>query len=76
MGEEEVRTVARCPSPENPSCPKCGAVHVIKAGHTPTGQQRWECKACGSPFGPTLGTPLYRLHTPAAARFGGGAAPG
>ena len=57
--------MARRPSPDNPPCPRCGAVHVAKEGHTPKGQQRWQCRGCGKTFGPTLGTPLYRLHTPA-----------
>jgi transposase-like protein len=58
--------MVRRPSPANPPCPRCGASDVAKAGHTPSGQQRWECRGCGKTFGPTLGTPLYRLHTPAA----------
>lgn len=58
--------MARHPSPGNPPCPRCGATSVVKDGHTPTGQQRWQCRGCGQSFGPTLGTPLYRLHTPAA----------
>jgi transposase-like protein len=58
--------MARPPSPDNPPCPHCGAVHVTKEGHTPSGQQRWQCRGCGKTFGPTLGTALYRLHTPAA----------
>ena len=57
--------MARRPSPDNPPCPRCGAGHVAKEGHTPRGQQRWQCRGCGKTFGPTLGTPLYRLHTPA-----------
>ena len=57
--------MARRPSPDNPPCPRCGAVHVAKEGHTPKGQQRWQCRGCGKTFGPPLGTPLYRLHTPA-----------
>jgi transposase-like protein len=58
--------MARCPSPDNPPCPRCGGGHVAKEGRTPSGQQRWQCRGCGKTFGPTLGTPLYRLHTPAA----------
>jgi transposase-like protein len=57
--------MARQPRSDNPPCPRCGAAHVVKDGHTPTGQQRWRCRGCGQTFGPTLGTPLYRLHTPA-----------
>ena len=58
--------MARRPSPDNPPCPRCGAAAVVKDGHTPTGQQRWHCHGCTRTFGPTLGTPLFRLHTPAA----------
>jgi transposase-like protein len=38
---------------------------VVKDGHK-RGQQRWRCRGCDRTFGPTVGTPLYRLHTPAA----------
>jgi transposase-like protein len=38
---------------------------VVKDGHK-RGQQRWRCRGCERTFGPTVGTPLYRLHTPAA----------
>ena len=58
--------MARRPCPDNPPCPRCGGGHVAKEGHTPSGQQRWQCRGCGKTFGPTLGTPLYRLRTPAA----------
>ena len=58
--------MARRPSPANPPCPRCGAGDVAKEGRTPSGLQRWQCRDCGKTFGPTLGTPLYRLHTPAA----------
>ena len=58
--------MARPPSLDNPPCPRCGAVHTAKEGYTPSGRQRWQCRGCGKTFGPTLGTPLYRLHTPAA----------
>ena len=58
--------MARPPSPDHPPCPHCGAVHVAKAGHTPSGQPRWPCRGCGKPCGPTLGTPLDRRHPPAA----------
>ena len=57
--------MARHPSPNNPACPRCGAAHVIQHGHTPQHQQRWLCRGCGRTFGPTFGTPLYRLRTSA-----------
>ena len=55
--------MARRPSPDNPSCPHCGATHVIRNGHK-DGRQRWVCRGCGRSFGPTFGTPMYRLRTP------------
>lgn len=58
--------MARRPSPNHPSCPHCGATSVVKAGRTRAGRQRWQCRDCCRTFGPTIGTPLYRLHTPAA----------
>ena len=58
--------MVRSPAPDNPSCPRCGAEHVVKHGRTPTGRPRWRCRRCAQTFGPTLGTPLYRLHTPAS----------
>lgn len=58
--------MARHRSPDNPPCPRCGSAAVVKNGRTRTGQQRWDCHGCDHGFGSTLGTPLYRLHTPAA----------
>ncbi len=58
--------MARHPSAENPPCPRCGVAAVVRDGHTRTGRQRFACRGCGKTFGPTLGTPLYRLHTPPA----------
>ena len=58
--------MARRRSPNNPPCPRCGSGQVVKDGHTRTGQQRWDCHGCDQSFGPTLGTPLYRLRTPTA----------
>jgi len=56
--------MARRRSPDNPSCPRCGATHVILNGHK-DGRQRWVCRECGRSFGPTFGTAMYRLRTPA-----------
>jgi len=53
----------RTPSPDNPSCPHCQSIHVIKNGRK-NGRQRWLCRHCGRTFGPTYGTPMYRLRTP------------
>ena len=49
-----------------PPCPKgaCGAPHVVRNGSL-GGRQRYHCRGCGAWFGETLGTPLYRLKTPA-----------
>lgn len=55
----------RRPSVDNPPCPHCRATHVVKDGHK-RGRQRWRCHCCERTFGATFGTPLYRLHTPAA----------
>jgi transposase-like protein len=49
----------RCP---NPACEK---PHVIRNGSS-GGRRRYECRCCGRFFGDTAGTPMYRLHTPAA----------
>jgi len=48
---------------DNPPCPYCRGTHVIKNGHK-GGRQRWLCRDCGRTFGPTYGTPMYRLYTP------------
>lgn len=55
--------MARKPSPNHPICPRCGATHVIRNG-SKGGRPRWLCRECHRSFGPTYGTPLYRLHTP------------
>jgi transposase-like protein len=57
--------MARRPDPATPACPHCRGTHVIKNGHK-QGSQRWWCHSCRKTFGPTFGTPLYYLHTPAA----------
>lgn len=54
--------MARRPSPDNPPCPHCGEKHTVRNGHK-DGRQRWVCRGCGRSFGPTFGTPVYRLHT-------------
>jgi len=43
-------------------CPHCGGTSVRKNGRN-RGLQRWVCNDCRRTFGPTLGTPLYGLHT-------------
>ncbi|MCS7260170.1 MAG: hypothetical protein NZ765_05230 [Anaerolineae bacterium] len=55
--------MARKPSPDNPTCSRCGATHVICNGSTED-RPRWVCRHCQRSFGPTYGTPLYRLRTP------------
>ncbi|BBM72066.1 IS1 family transposase [Rhodothermus marinus] len=57
--------MARRPSPNNPPCPHCGHKHTVRNGRK-DGRQRWVCRGCGRSFGPTFGTPLYRLRTPPA----------
>ncbi|MDB4949051.1 MAG: hypothetical protein JWM27_1700 [Gemmatimonadetes bacterium] len=43
-------------------CPHCGSTSVRKNGSS-RGHARMQCRGCGKSFGPTHGTPLYRLHT-------------
>lgn len=31
-------------------CPDCGSECIVKSGKTPSGSQRWECKACRNRF--------------------------
>ena len=57
--------MARTAAPENPPCPRCGHRHTVRNGRT-RGRQRWVCEGCGHSFGPTTGTPLYRVKTPPA----------
>ncbi len=57
--------MARKPSPDNPTCPHCGAAHVVRNG-SKDGRPRWVCRQCRRSFGPTYGTPMYRLRTPPA----------
>lgn len=56
--------MVRRASADNPPCPHCRGTHVVRDGHK-RGRQRWRCRACAHTFGATIGTPLYRLHTPA-----------
>jgi transposase-like protein len=44
-------------------CPFCGGTSVRKNGSS-RGHTRLQCSDCRKSFGPTLGTPLYRLRTP------------
>lgn len=46
--------------------PSCAAPHVVCIGNI-KGRQRYHCHGCGTWFGETAGTPLYRLWTPPAA---------
>ncbi len=57
--------MARKPSPNSPP------VSLLRC--RPRGQERqqggrprWPCRGCGRPFGPTLGTAIYRLRHPPA----------
>jgi transposase-like protein len=53
--------------PPLPGCPNpaCEQPHVIRNGSS-NGRRRYQCRGCGRFFGETEGTPIYRLHTPAA----------
>lgn len=57
--------MSKRPASSNPSCPYCGHEHTVRNGHV-QGRQRFRCKGCHRFFGVTTGTPMYRLHTPAA----------
>ena len=57
--------MARTAAPENSPCPRCGRRQSVRNGRT-RGRQRWVCAGCAHSFGPTTGTPLYRLKTPPA----------
>lgn len=52
--------MARKPSADNPPCPHCQATRVVRNG-SKGGQPRWVCRVCHRSFGPTWGTPMYRL---------------
>ena len=45
-------------------CPRCGSEHLFKNG-SKGGRPRYVCHGCRQSFGPTYGTPMYRLKTPA-----------
>jgi transposase-like protein len=45
-------------------CPGCGSEDVFKNG-SKGGRPRYVCSGCRRSFGPTYGTPMYRLKTPA-----------
>jgi transposase-like protein len=44
-------------------CPHCGGTSVWRNGSS-RGHPRFSCADCGKSFGPSFGTPLYRLRTP------------
>ena len=46
-------------------CPRCGSEQIFKNG-SKGGRPRYVCRGCSRSFGPTYGTPLYRLKTPAS----------
>jgi len=55
-----MRQTTPCPPCLNPACRQ---PHVVRNGHL-SGHQRYYCRGCGTWFGETHGTPLYRLRTP------------
>lgn len=57
--------MSKRPASSNPSCPYCGHEHTVRNGHV-QGRQRLRCRGCNRFFGLTTGTPMHRLHTPAA----------
>lgn len=58
--------MARRASPANPPGPRCGAGRVVQNGRARAAGRRGRGHGCARSCGPTLGPPLYRLHTPAA----------
>lgn len=57
--------MARPAGPTNPPCPRCAFAATVANGHV-RGRPRWRCPGCQRSFGPTTGTVLARLTTPAA----------
>lgn len=57
--------MSRPAAPTNPSCPRCACAATVANGHV-RGQPRWRCRECARSFGPTTGTVMARLKTPAA----------
>lgn len=57
--------MARPAADSNPSCPRCRRRGTVANGHT-RGRPRWRCPGCQRSFGPTTGTVMARLKTPAA----------
>ena len=52
-------TATKPPCPD----PDCHEPHVVRNG-TLKGRQRYHCRGCGTWFGETHNTPMYRLRTP------------
>ena len=49
----------------DPVCPQCGAVHIVKNGHAHTGNQRYLCRECHFQF--TLNAVWHRISLEKAA---------
>lgn len=57
--------MSRSAASTNPSCPRCACSATVANGHV-RGRARWRCSGCRRSFGPTTGTVMARLKTPAA----------
>lgn len=57
--------MAQAAAPSNPPCPRCAFAATVANGHV-RGRPRWRCPGCRRSFGPTTGTAMARLKTPAA----------
>ena len=57
--------MARSAASSNPPCPRCAFGATVANGHV-RGRPRWRCPGCRRSFGPTTGTVMARLKTPAA----------
>jgi transposase-like protein len=52
-------------APTHPPCPRCACSATVANGHV-RGRPRGRCPGCRRSFGPTTGTVMARLKTPAA----------
>ena len=57
--------MVRSAASSNPPCPRCAFGATVANGHV-RGRPRWRCPGCRRSFGPTTGTVMARLKTPAA----------
>jgi transposase-like protein len=56
--------MGRARTKQSDPCPHCGSTSVWSNGSSRE-RRRWKCGDCRKSFGTTIGTPMYRLRTPA-----------